>query len=88
MAIDPSSVMSFASSVSMPFAYAVGGVVLGHYVPKAWTLLAAMGANVKAVYNVGKLVVAQQAASVAPAVAALALPAHIDAAVAAVVPKA
>lgn len=69
MSVSLSSVLSFAQSAAMPFAYVVGGIVLGHYVPKAWTALAAIGSKIKAVYNVGKAVVAQ-AEAVKPATVA------------------
>lgn len=91
MAIDPTALLSFAQTAAMPFAYVVGGVVLGHYVPKAWTVLAAAGSKAKAVYNVGKLMVAQAEAAAAAAVPVtpVVVPPHIEAAVAAAVaPKA
>lgn len=89
--VDVSSVLSLANTVAMPFAYVTGGVVLGHYVPKAWTLVAAGASKAKAVYNVGKLMVAQAEAAAAAAVPVtpVIVPPHIEAAVAAAVtPKA
>ena len=84
MAFDPASVLAAVQPVGLPVVYIASGVILGHYVPKAWTFLAAIGSNVKAVYNVGKLVVANQTAA-APVPAAI-LPPHIATAVAAVAP--
>lgn len=91
MAVDLSTVASFASTAALPFAYVTGGVVLGHYVPKAWVVLSAAGSKAKAVYNAGKLLVAQAEATAAAAlpVTPMVLPPHIEAAVAAVsAPKA
>jgi hypothetical protein len=88
--MDFSALFSVASSLSMPAAYIVGGVVLGHYVPKAWTAVSTVGSQAAAVYQVGKLVVAAhaQAAAPPPTPAAIVLPPNIAAAAAAATPPA